>query len=197
MNATGKIGALYEAKILLPLKNFAYGVPPHTFINYFQMSKGLAARSCDVFALSMKLLYNEEYLRSPDALDLKRNAKFYKECHGVNGMFGSLDYMHTPWKNGPKGCHCNLIVFLLLCCHDFNLIWDGAFSRTNIPEGRAYCGSGDGSRWRVSITCGLIVVILYLLHHHQRHILLSTGHVHCRHLYPLAMYLHPQLILLQ
>jgi hypothetical protein len=103
MDATGKMGASYEAKILLPLKTFAYGVPPHTFIDYFQMSKGLAARCCDVFALSMKLLYDEEYLRIPDALDLKRIAKLHKERHGVNGMFGSLDCMHTPWKNCPKG----------------------------------------------------------------------------------------------
>ena len=93
MDATGKMGASYEAKILLPLKTFAYGVPPHTFIDYFQMSKGLAARCCDVFALSMKLLYGEEYLRIPDALDLKRIAKLHKERHGVNGMFGSLDWI--------------------------------------------------------------------------------------------------------
>ena len=72
IDATGKMGASYEAKILLQLKTFAYGVPPHTFIDYFQMSKGLAARCCDVFALSMKLLYDEEYLCTPDALDLKR-----------------------------------------------------------------------------------------------------------------------------
>jgi hypothetical protein len=103
MDATGKMGASYEAKILLPLKTFANDVPPHTFIDCFQMSKGLAARCCDVLALSMKLRYDEEYLRTPDTLDLKRIAKLHKEHHSVNGMFGSLDCMHTPWKNCPKG----------------------------------------------------------------------------------------------
>ena len=107
MDATGKMGASYEAKILLPLKTFAYGIPPHTFIDYFQMSKGLAARCCDVFALSMKLLNDEIYRRIPDALDLKRIAKLHKERHGVNGMFGSLDCMHTPCKNCPKGWHAS------------------------------------------------------------------------------------------
>jgi hypothetical protein len=94
MDATGKMG---------PLKTFAYGVPPKAFIDYFLMSKGLPAMCCDVFALSMKLLYDEEYHRTPDALELKRIAKIHKERHGVNGMFGSLHCMHTPWKNYLKG----------------------------------------------------------------------------------------------
>jgi hypothetical protein len=55
------------------------------------MSKGLVAvRCCDVFALSIKLLYDEDYIRTPDALDLKRIAKLHKERHG-NGILGSLD----------------------------------------------------------------------------------------------------------
>ena len=41
-DATGKKGASLEAKVLLPMKTFAYGVPPHTFTDYFQMSKVLA-----------------------------------------------------------------------------------------------------------------------------------------------------------
>jgi hypothetical protein len=36
------------------------------------MSKGLAATCCEMFAVVMKLIYDEEYLRLPDALDLKR-----------------------------------------------------------------------------------------------------------------------------
>ena len=71
-DATGKQEASYEAKILLSLKLFAYGVPLHTFIDYFQMSKGLAATCCEMFAVVMKLIYDEEYLHLPDALDLKR-----------------------------------------------------------------------------------------------------------------------------
>ncbi|KAI2509563.1 Plant transposon protein [Fragilaria crotonensis] len=102
-DATGKHGASYEAKILLPLKTFAYGVPPHTFIDYFQMSKGLAASCCKMFAVVMKLIYDEEYLRLPDALDLKRIIELHKKRHGVNVMFGSLDCMHTAWKYCPKG----------------------------------------------------------------------------------------------
>ena len=99
METTEKMGASYEAKILLPLKTFAYGIP---LIHSLISSKCQTARCCDVFALSVKLLYDEEYLHTPDTLDLKRIAKLHKECHGVNGMFGSLDCMHTPWKNSSK-----------------------------------------------------------------------------------------------
>jgi hypothetical protein len=67
------------------------------------MSMSLAARCSDVFALSMKLLYDEEYLCTPNGLDIKRIAMLHKECHGVDGMLGSLDCMHTPWENCPKG----------------------------------------------------------------------------------------------
>ena len=104
-DATGKQEAsYYEAKILLPLKTFAYGVPSHTFIDYFQMSKGLAAaHCCEMFAVVMKLIYDEEYLRLPDALDLKRIIKLHKKWDGVKGMLGSLDCIHTAWKNCPKG----------------------------------------------------------------------------------------------
>ena len=38
----GKKGASFEARLLLPLKCLAYGVPSHTFRDYFQMSKTLA-----------------------------------------------------------------------------------------------------------------------------------------------------------
>ena len=57
-----------------------------------------------MFAFEMKLIYNEEYLRISDALDLKRVIELHKERDGrVNGMFGSLDCMHTAWKDCPKG----------------------------------------------------------------------------------------------
>jgi hypothetical protein len=49
----------------------------------------------------MQVRYDEEYLCIPDALDLKI-VKLHKEHHGVNGIFVSLDCMHTPWKNCPK-----------------------------------------------------------------------------------------------
>jgi hypothetical protein len=102
IDAAGKQGASIEARVLLPLKTFAYGVPPHTFSDYFQMSKNMAKDCCRNFALVIKELYAAEYLRVPTSEDIRNITRLHQDKHGVPGMFGSLDCMHTPWKNCPK-----------------------------------------------------------------------------------------------
>jgi hypothetical protein len=52
-----------EARLLLPLKTLAYGVPPHCFCDYFQMSKNYARSCCLKLDHTLKKLYAEEYLR--------------------------------------------------------------------------------------------------------------------------------------
>ena len=37
VNGAGREGASFEARLMLPLKSMAYGVPPHCFRDYFQM----------------------------------------------------------------------------------------------------------------------------------------------------------------
>ncbi len=56
VDATGKMWASLEAKVLLPLKTFAYGVAPHVFPDYFSMSKPLAEKCCDKFSEIMQQL---------------------------------------------------------------------------------------------------------------------------------------------
>jgi hypothetical protein len=102
LDAAGKKGASLEAKILLPLTTFAYGVAPHAFSDYFQMSKPFAAKCCDEYADTVRSLYSEEYLRVPDSVDMKNITKLHQDVHRVEGMFGSLDCMHNGWKNCPK-----------------------------------------------------------------------------------------------
>jgi len=60
------------------LKTFAYDVPPHTFIDYFQMSESLARMSCKEFCSALKTLYAEEYLQVPMAADLRNIVKLHK-----------------------------------------------------------------------------------------------------------------------
>ncbi len=91
----------FEARLLLPLKCLAYGVPPYTFADYFQMSKSMARECIKKFNLVMKEVYAKEYLRLPTRADLKSITKLHKAIHGVDGLFGSLDSMHTVWKNCP------------------------------------------------------------------------------------------------
>jgi Plant transposon protein len=93
--------ATLEAKLLLPLKTFAYGVPSHTFCDYFQMSKTFARECCLRFAKCIIECYQAEYLRLPTEDDLKSITRLHKSKHKTDGLFGSLDCMHVYWKNCP------------------------------------------------------------------------------------------------
>jgi hypothetical protein len=84
------------------LKTFAYGVPPHTFIDYFQMSPQYASDCCKHFAVVIKHLYTTEFLRVPTPEDIRNILKLQKQVHGTDGLLGSLDCTHTYWKNCPK-----------------------------------------------------------------------------------------------
>ena len=101
VDGAGREGASFEARLMLPLKSMAYGVPPHCFRDYFQMSKTLANKCVSKFHAKMKEVYQQEYLRLPTKEDLQQIVKLHRVRHGVNGMFGSLDCMHTWWKNCP------------------------------------------------------------------------------------------------
>ena len=103
-------GARPEARLLLPIKSLALGDPTHAFIDYFQMSRTMAAECCRQFDKAMIRVYKAEYLRQPTSDDMKAIVALHHAKHGVKGMFGSLDCMHHPWKNCPKawqGSHKN------------------------------------------------------------------------------------------
>lgn len=95
--------ASLEARLLLPLQSLAFGVPSHAFCMYYQMSKTLAAKCCKEFNKTYLGLYRKKYLRRPTKNDMVNISKLHEKVHGVPGMFGSLDCMHTQWKNCPMG----------------------------------------------------------------------------------------------
>jgi Plant transposon protein len=95
--------ASLEAKLLMPLHVLATGVATHTFCYYYQMSNTLAATACREFNKTYLKLYRKKYLKRPDRQDMVNIAKLHDKVHGVPGMFGSLDCMHTKWKNCPVG----------------------------------------------------------------------------------------------
>ena len=101
VDATKATGASFEARLLLPLKCMACGVPPNVFRDYFQMSDTLARLCCHTFYKTIVDLYTGEYLRMPTESDLKKVTALHEAVHGVKGMMGSLDCMHTWWKNCP------------------------------------------------------------------------------------------------
>jgi hypothetical protein len=102
VSANGDTVASLEARLLLPLKSLAYGVPPHTFIDYFQMSPPLARVCCIEFDRMIKRIYANKFLKLPSAQEVKSIVNLHKKVHGVDGMIGSLDCSHTIWKNCPK-----------------------------------------------------------------------------------------------
>ncbi|KAG7350552.1 plant transposon protein [Nitzschia inconspicua] len=102
--ATKMTIACVQARLLLPLKCLAYGVPSHTFCDYFQMSKTQARECCKKFNLLIPALYSKEYLRLPTKKDLvainKLHSAVYKidvdNCSGGNrrspSFFWHLSY---------------------------------------------------------------------------------------------------------
>jgi Plant transposon protein len=100
-NRYGLIGPCLEAKILLPVKVLAYGVAPHAFSDYFQMSITQAGVCCRKFNQLMPVLFETNFIRSPSPSDLYSINALHRRVHNVNGMLGSLDCMHTYWKNCP------------------------------------------------------------------------------------------------
>ena len=98
-------GPSLEARVLLPLKTLAYGVSCHAFSDYFQMSTTFARVCCKTFNDTIAKCFKDEYLRLPTPADLVSITTLHKKAHGVEGMLGSLDCMHTYWKNCPVGWH--------------------------------------------------------------------------------------------
>lgn len=91
------------ARLLLPLKTLAYGVPSHAFCPYFQVSPQLARDCCFMFDIAIKRIFKADFLRLPTRADLRSILNLHYQVHAVKGMFGSLDCTHTYWKNCPKG----------------------------------------------------------------------------------------------
>jgi Plant transposon protein len=102
LDGDGHPKASLEAKLLYSLKSLAYGVPPRAFMDYFQFSETYGRSCIEQFCWGICTLYQNEYLCAPSKWQTKRLSDLHEGIHrGVPGMFGSLDCMHTPWKNCP------------------------------------------------------------------------------------------------
>lgn len=127
-------GPSHEAKILLPLKTWAYGVACHCFTDYFQMSPQYARECCRRLREIIRRLFQDEFLRLPTQQDMKAIDELHRHQHNVPGMFGSLDCCHTFWKNCPvawqggfKGAKGKPSIVLEAAC-DYNLwFWHASY----------------------------------------------------------------------
>jgi Plant transposon protein len=126
--------ASMEARLLLPLKALAYGVPSYAFMDYFHMSQTLADKCCEQFDQIMIELFGHEFLRFPTADDLTAIVDLHKAIHGVDGMFGSLDCSHTGWRSCPvawqssyHGHYGSPSIILEAVCDHHLFIWHFAY----------------------------------------------------------------------
>ena len=101
-DAFGSKGPCTAAKILLPLHCIGYGVPPHIFCDYFQMSPTASKACFDRFVLDVPKIFFSTFLSLPTTQQLNSILALHNNQHGINGMIGLLDCMHCKWKKCPK-----------------------------------------------------------------------------------------------
>ncbi len=59
-------------------------------------------RLCRDLDYAIQVLYMKEYLQVPNEVDLHNINQLHCHVHGVDNMLGSLNCLHTIWKNCPK-----------------------------------------------------------------------------------------------
>jgi hypothetical protein len=129
------------SKIIIPCsKNASLTTPTTTTCCCFR---------CSIIDKTICKLYSHEYLRMPTKDDLKAIEKLHANVHGIRGMFGSIDCMHTYWKNYPvawqgsyKGKEKKPSIVLEAIVDYHLLFWHAAYG---------YAGTvSDVTIWRMS-----------------------------------------------
>jgi Plant transposon protein len=103
---TGEPGIHPEAKVLIALKQLAFGTSGIAFLDYFQMSD-TSARKClkDLARIIATSELREKYLRSPTKADARKLSQMHEMEFGVPGCLGCLDCMHVCWRTCPRAWH--------------------------------------------------------------------------------------------
>lgn len=102
--AAKKLGFSPVVKITAALRQLAYGYAADCVDEYLEMSESSALLWLKKFCQAVIEIYEEEYMRSPNANDVERLLK-ENEKRGFPGMLGSIDCMHWVWKNCPTAWH--------------------------------------------------------------------------------------------
>ncbi|XP_012851405.1 PREDICTED: uncharacterized protein LOC105971104 [Erythranthe guttata] len=100
----GRLGFSSIQKITAALRILAYGASADYCDEYLKIGEATANETLREFCSSIIQLYEEQYLRSPNAHDIHRLLQ-EGESRGFPGMLGSLDCMHWQWKNCPTAWH--------------------------------------------------------------------------------------------
>jgi hypothetical protein len=90
-----------EARLFLPPKTYAYGMPPNCFCDYFQISFTLKSVCSKEFDKMIVGLHKTEPLRLPTVKDVQLITKLHKAKYKLDGHLGRLDCTHNYWANCP------------------------------------------------------------------------------------------------
>lgn len=99
-DAAGKPRLSPHQKITAALRQLAYGVGADAMDEYCRIAETTTLESLYRFVKAIRELYQERYLRKPNAQDFQNHLEI-NQARGFPGIFGSLDCMHWQWKNCP------------------------------------------------------------------------------------------------
>jgi Plant transposon protein len=99
---TGEPGIYPECKVLIALKQLAYGTSSTAFMDYYQMSDTTARKSLKLFCeIISKSELKDVYRRRMTKADARRVSQLHEANFGVSGCVGCLDCFHVYWRLCP------------------------------------------------------------------------------------------------
>ena len=103
-DACGRPGLSPLQKVTAAVRILAYGCSADQTDEYIKIGRSTSIETLKEFCTTVIGLFEEQYLRSPNAADTARLLQ-QGEARGFPGMLGSLGCMHWDWKNCPVGWH--------------------------------------------------------------------------------------------
>ena len=97
-DAVGNIGLSLFQKMTAAIRMLGYGVAADVVDDYVRIGESTSIESLQRFVSAIVAIYSDEYLRSPNNVDIARLLAI-GERRGFPGMLGSIDCMHWRWKN--------------------------------------------------------------------------------------------------
>ena len=88
-------------KVVSAVRMLTSGVYAHELDDKFRLGESTCLENLQRFCQALIALYGDEFLRSPNIMDLHRLLDENNEA-GWPGCIGSIDCMHIRWKNCPS-----------------------------------------------------------------------------------------------
>jgi hypothetical protein len=103
-NTAGVLTHSTYQKVNIALHILAYCIPADLVDDNLAMGKHTAIMCVKRFAIEIVHVFGSTYLRAPNVEDTTRLLEFDRNRR-FPGMFGSIDCMHSSWKNFLAAWH--------------------------------------------------------------------------------------------